>query len=281
MNTGYFNALKRVVTVTVLTGVCLCAVLPSRSMITTAYAAEQTGQELGTIDINVRYDNDIIPQDGDEFVILYCVKNDEGNTAEIKFDAAQIYEDGAQIQVPYNSYSILDINYNGPNEKVGQQGYATNRGFYCDERTNGSITVVIGDGVLKRFDAETNGGIKAKDTNHNQWGDAYREHTEEIENNTPVEPESPGNENQTDESIMPVNPETDADYNEYPEFSANDTGEARIEDYREGDEDEDSVSDKESKEKRKKDAITKLVGLAVFAVIGFVALVVFYRKKLK
>ena len=275
------SILKRAVAlISATAGMLSASVLCINNCTITAMAAEQTEQGYGTISVKIRYDNDIIPQEGDEFVILYCIEGDESNTAEITLDASQIYEDGGQIQVPYNTYSILDINYRGANERVPLQGYAVSKGFHCDKGVDGSITIAIGDGPVSRFEKDFGlGGVRVKDGNHNEWGEPYREYEEEVLAGQEVLPITMEefNENQANKNENTAEPVASENESE-PDVIITDHGDAKIEDYRQDDEDKKEKTDEEKKADKRRDALSKLGVILVFAIIGSITILVLHKK---
>lgn len=270
-----------------------------------AIATEQNAEELGTVNISIKYDTDIAPQIGDTFDITYCREDDEFTQATISFDAAQINaEDGAIFQVPYGSYTILNIDYTGKNEKIRLQGYGVNAGFYCADGVDGHFKLGIGTETVQAMERDYDpGNIRVKDTNHNEWGvasrDVLNEKLEGKENNpVTMEEYEKDQENKktekekTDTEKAPSNiviesntnienTDNDSDVDtEVPDVNAaaNSNGEEKVHNYLEEEkQDKDEQKESNKKENKKKDALTKAIGLIVIAICGFTVMFVMHK----
>lgn len=257
----------------------------------TVYATEQE-EETGKVHLSVEYDADIAPSLGDVFVITYSSRDDLEHTASITIDASQYYEDGAELELPCGIYAVHNIEYQGEDKKIELQGYATNNEFTCMPERDNYFSLVIGDAAIDKMEQTYGvGGIKAKDGNHNEFGDAYRDHALEAEQ-YPVQPDGTSTP-APDDSTVSDSMGTDLDLTDpiqnpngeqstpEPDVRPNASGDAQIEDYTDDTKQDDKKKDRdreEEKKERREAALGKLVIILIVAVVGFGTILILHKK---
>lgn len=138
---------------------------------------EDDGTTAGEIEVAVNYSDDITPSVTDDFVIEYSLKDHEDEVWQIKVNAFSFAEENGVLKdVPYGSYSILNIEYVGENEEIVEQGYAITKSFYCSSGTNGSFTIAIGSKKIAALAKDySEGSLRIKDSEHDEYGNATRD----------------------------------------------------------------------------------------------------------
>lgn len=241
----------------------------------TVYATEtnEENSEVGNVVIEVHYSNDIAPEYGDEFEIVYSVKGDEQNYMTKTVDTAMAYTGESTWELPCNIYSILDITYKGNEEKIKLQGYATVKEFYSTDLGDSYLPIYIGTTSINRMKLEyQESGIKIMDANHSEYGEPYKE-------NDVLDQDIPKDETLTQEPVSTLEEQVEQveqpEQTEPEENVITDKGDGKVEYYNNEKEDEPSEEDK--KEERRKDAIQKLILLIGFAAISLGIMFVLHK----
>lgn len=279
------------------------SLLASLPFIGSANIAFATGDNKGTVNVHINYDDDIEPTEGDIFTLTYSLESDQNNTATINIDASMFADEDGTLTLPPNTYAILDITYGGSNLDIIEQGYGCNKTFYCSERTDGSFTIAIGDQKVQSLSNNYGYDVRIKDANHNQEnGEAFREDLledyqqngsnpytqeeydqdqEDKKNNVENNDRTDANESDSEslENIDSNNTQNNADNNEddetYSDAPITNNGEAKVENYL--DEKEDKKEDKKDNE-RKSYGLSKLLLIIIVAIIGFAIMFIMHAK---
>ena len=80
------------------------------------------------VHMEVKYSDDITPQEGDEFLITYHEK-ESGDYEQIEFDASELVGKTGKVELSPADYIITDVAYEGYNKKINSQGYCVTNEF--------------------------------------------------------------------------------------------------------------------------------------------------------
>lgn len=264
----------------------LLACIPVLSTATVAMAEGE-----GNVNVIVTYDGDITPQNNDDFIITYSPEDDQYNESNITLDASK---GNTKINVEPKSYVILNVEYVGENDEIIEQGYSINKDFYCSDSMDGQFEIAIGDESVQKMASKfTSANIRIKDAEHDELGNSTREQMEEEmeqrEEATGIADDDNVQDMETDANTDAIITETTtgnepstAPVGETTETEApivTNTGEAKVEKYIDEQEEQKEKEKKEEKKQSGKNmALIKLVGILIFAVIGFGIIFILHAK---
>lgn len=131
-------------------------------------ASETAGQsevisadETGKLKLTCTYSSDIKPDENDIFTISYALTG-LSEVKTLKIDATSASKGEIETDVPYGIYNVLDISYEGNNEKIEAQGYGVDLIFRSVEGEDTDVLqVAVGSEAGRKLEAEGN-GILAK-----------------------------------------------------------------------------------------------------------------------
>ena len=120
--------------------VALCFLAMLAFPISYGWAEEDQEIEMGTAYLKAVYSSDIEVHDGDIFVITYSVEGGT-ETAKIKVDASTIVEASAEMSMPSAYYTVKNIEYQGSNPVIQEQGFGMPHVF--NSAPAGGLTTIL------------------------------------------------------------------------------------------------------------------------------------------
>lgn len=115
-----------------------------------AYADDSDATD-AIVEVSADYSEDITPQNGDVFSIIYCIPGEASETAEITLDASELVAENGVMNLVPGKYEIADIEYRGYNKEINRQGYAVSKYIEADDERTAEVQLAIGTEAGRRL----------------------------------------------------------------------------------------------------------------------------------
>lgn len=143
--------------------------LPAALALTAPGIAVSAADGTGTVGIGAYYSTGITAEEGDLFTITYEEKT-SGETGVIEVDASEVRSVMNDYEVAPGDYDVTNIEYNGQNESIIEEGYGTENGFGIKEAGDDDILhIYIGREELATLEADYSQAM-IKDSEHDENG---------------------------------------------------------------------------------------------------------------